>query len=69
MVEVRSPIIEGGGGSWSYTAEGGSTRWEATNALILKNSLIAIFFGAILRWMLARGLRDSMRRAKAAIEA
>lgn len=54
LVDVRSPLFAGGGGSWSYTARDGGTEWTATNSLRFRN--------VVLQWILGWVVRGALRR-------
>jgi len=64
MVEVQSPFLAGGAGSWSYDAKGDGTRWKQTNTLIFKIGY--------LRWLVRRlltiVLRYQTRRAMVRVQ-
>lgn len=68
MVDVTSRWFEGGGGSWSYEAEGSGTRWSQTNTLVLKDGLRGRLMRAAIPWYLAASTRRAMREAKNRIE-
>jgi hypothetical protein len=66
--DVDSRWIRGGGGSWDYEPVEGGTRWTRTDTLVLRNRLIAVLFGAVIRRRFATGTAEAMARAKALIE-
>src|SRR5262245_50223347 len=69
MTDVASYIVEGGGGSWTYEAQGGgNTRWTQSNSLVLRDTLLAKFLRPLVRWSLARNTRRSMRKARRILE-
>ena len=68
MTEVRSRLLSGGGGAWTYEARDGGTWWTQTNALVLRSGLLALCFGAVARWQLARGTRRAMCAAQRMLE-
>lgn len=68
MVEVRSPVLAGGGGAWTYEARDGGTLWTQTNTLAFRGRFWRVLFGAITRWQLARGTRRAMDLAKRQLE-
>ena len=59
MENIESRLIEGGGGSWQYTARGNGTLWTQTNTIVLRNTLMA----KLLRPVLAMGMRYSTKQA------
>jgi hypothetical protein len=65
--DVDSPWIRGGGGSWEYEPVEGGTRWTRTDTLVLRNRLIAVLFGAVIRRRFATGTAEAMARAGALI--
>lgn len=69
MVDVRSPVVAGGGGAWKYEAVPEGTRWTQTNTLVCRNALVGAVFGALLRWQLRRGTRAAMQAARRRLEA
>lgn len=69
MTEVRSALVAGGGGAWTYRADGGGTWWEVTNSITLKSRLAGLLLGPLIRWQLGRTTRVALQRAKRAIEA
>jgi hypothetical protein len=68
MVDVRSPLVAGGGGAWAYEPDRGGTRWEVTNTLVLRNALLYVLFGRIVGWQLRRATRRALEMVKAMIE-
>ncbi len=68
MTDVRSPLLAGGGGAWTYEARDGGTWWTQTNTIVFRNGALALCFGTVARWQLARGTRRAMRTAKQVLE-
>jgi len=68
LEEVRSPLVAGGGGSWSYEPLGPSTRWTQSNTIVLRDTLVARLAAPLLRWQFRRATRRAMARAKACLE-
>ena len=68
MEEVRSPFIEGGGGSWSYAAVDGGTSWTQTNTLVLRPGGWRRLLSPLVRMQLLASTRRAMRRAKRILE-
>jgi hypothetical protein len=66
--DVDSRWIRGGGGSWEYEPVEGGTRWTRTDTLVLRNRLIAVLFGGLIRRRFVAGTDQAMARAKALIE-
>jgi uncharacterized protein YndB with AHSA1/START domain len=69
MVDLRSLLFAGGGGSWSYEPVPGGTRWTQIGTLVFRNRLVAFFLAPLVRWMLERSTRTAMQVAKRTIEA
>ena len=68
MVDTKSLLIKGGGGSWKYERENNGTLWTQTNTLILKNRFVYILFGKLITFLFAKSTEASMKRAKMMIE-
>jgi len=68
LEEVRSPLIAGGGGSWSYEPAGAATRWTQVNTIVLRDGLVAKLAAPLLRWQFQRATLRAMQRAKAHLE-
>ncbi len=68
MVDLRSPLFSGGGGSWSYEPVVGGTLWTQQNSLIFRRPWLGSLLGAALRWWLQRTTERAMRRVKAHLE-
>ena len=68
LVEVRSALVDGGGGSWSYAAREGGTLWTATNSLRFKSRVAGWILGRFVRSALRRGTRAALAAAKAELE-
>lgn len=68
LEEVRSPLVAGGGGSWSYERLGAATRWTQHNTVVLRDSFVAKLAAPLLRWQFERATLRAMRRAKARLE-
>jgi hypothetical protein len=66
--DVRSVLVEGGGGAWSYEAEDGGTRWTQTNSLVLRAGWWRRALAPLVRRQLDRSTRRAMRTAKALLE-
>ncbi|HUP83452.1 MAG TPA: SRPBCC family protein [Candidatus Limnocylindria bacterium] len=66
--DVRSRLIAGGGGSWSYAAADGGTDWTETSTLEFRNGLVGRLFAPILRRNMKTLSRKSMEKAKAIME-
>jgi hypothetical protein len=67
--EVESPLLAGGGGSWSYEARDGGTWWTQTNSLRFKSRFWFALLGGLVRRQLRNGTRKAMHAAKRMIEA
>lgn len=69
LVDVASPWISGGGGSWRYEPRDGGTDWTQTNTLELKRPwlvLIAPLMQASLRSTMRRSMAEAKRQLEAA---
>lgn len=64
MSEVRSWLLAGGGGAWTYDAVDGGTRWTQHNTIVFRNAFLGVCFGAIAHWQLARSTRRAMLQAQ-----
>ena len=67
--EVDSSWLAGGGGAGDYAARDGGTDWTQTNTLELKHPRLMALAVPLIRRRLRDGMRTSMDRAKAIIEA
>lgn len=68
LLEVRSALLDGGGGSWSYAAHEDGTLWTVTNSLHLRSPIVGWILAPFVRVALRRGTRAALAAAKAAIE-
>lgn len=68
MVDVKSPIIESGGGAWSYQLEGNTTIWTQVNTIVLKNNILGALLLPIAELIFQRLTLSSMQRAKDIME-
>jgi len=66
MINVKSFIIQGGGGSWRYEADDSGTLWTQTNTLIVKKYWILLV--PIIKRALVKNTIKGMKRAKQMIE-
>jgi hypothetical protein len=64
FVEVQSPWMAGGGGSWRYEPVGDGTRWTQTNTFELKHPLLSRWVAPLVRVLLRRSMRQAMREAR-----
>ena len=69
LEDVRSWFVSGGGGSWSYEAEDGGTRWTQVNTLTFRTAVARWVLGRAVERNLLASTRRSMARAKAILEA
>ena len=67
--KIESPLIEGGGGSWSYEEWEGTTLWTQRNTLVFKNKMHVVLLLPLYRWMLKLQTTAAMRKAKKMLEA
>lgn len=68
FVDVDSPWISGGGGSWSYEAADGGTSWTQTNTMELRHPRLFGWLAPIFRRNLAASMRQAMANAKRILE-
>ncbi|MCK6497912.1 MAG: SRPBCC family protein [Nitrospira sp.] len=68
MVDVRSRLIEGGGGAWRYEEAPGGTLWTQVNTLRFRGGLSVRVLRPLLKWWLHRQTRRAMRRARDRID-
>ncbi|MFN7967399.1 MAG: SRPBCC family protein [Acidobacteriota bacterium] len=68
MEDVRSWLIVGGGGSWSYAAHNTGTTWTQTNALTVHTGLLGRMLAPFLRYQLRSSTRRAMNKAKSIME-
>lgn len=68
LLDIKSPIIKGGGGSWKYETVNDRTQWTQVNSLTLKNRFWFLVFGGLIKNRLRNSTLKSMRTAKAIIE-
>jgi hypothetical protein len=68
MTDLRSWLVKGGGGSWSYEADGAGTRWTQTNTVVLRDGFLGALLRPLVLWQLARITQDAMIQAKKLIE-
>lgn len=65
MTEVRSWLLESGGGVWTYEACGASTRWTQVMRLQLQNRVFTKLLRPLVAWALGRETQRSMSRVVA----
>ncbi len=68
MIDVRSSLVCGGGGSWSYAEEGAGTRWTLSNTLVLRDSWWVRLIAPLIAWWAKRETDLSIARAKWMLE-
>ena len=68
MADVRSPLLSGGGGSWSYTARDRGTEWTATNSLRFRNVVLYWILGWIVRHALRRDTVRGLESVRTRLE-
>jgi hypothetical protein len=66
--KIHSPLIEGGGGSWSYEERDGKTLWTQHNTLVFKNKIVVVLLLPLYRWMLKLQTATAMRNVKKILE-
>jgi hypothetical protein len=68
FTNVKSPVINGGGGSWRYEKMGNGTLWTQMGSCILKSGMISRLSLPFLRFMLRYNMRTAMKLAKKNLE-
>lgn len=68
LIDVKSPLIKGGGGSWKYESMNNKTKWTQVNSLTIKSKFWYIVLGGFLKTMLKFNTKKSMKKAKSLIE-
>lgn len=68
MSDIDSFFIKGGGGSWKYEAQNGSTLWTQHNILILRDDFIGLIFRPLFELFLKMTTKRIMRRARLKLE-
>lgn len=68
IVEINSPIIESGGGSWQYTFEPGGTIWTQVNTIVLKDNFFCRLLTPFVTMLFQWATRTSMEKAKQLLE-
>ncbi len=66
--DVKSTIINSGGGAWKYESAKDGTVWTQVNSLVLKNSYWLTLFRPIIKEILFIQTKLSMQRAKRLME-
>jgi hypothetical protein len=67
-VEVQSPVIESGGGSWKYEEQNGGTLWTQTNTIVLKKHFLLRLLKPLLRRLFFVQTKKAMQKAKLLLE-
>jgi ribosome-associated toxin RatA of RatAB toxin-antitoxin module len=66
--DVRSRLIAGGGGSWTYDARDGGTDWTETSTLEFRNGLLGRLLAPVLRRNMRTLTSKAMAKAKSIME-
>ena len=66
--EIVSTIIKEAAGAWQYRDENYGTRWQQTNALVLKNNFFNSLLVPIYKLAIRIQVRNGMKRVKAQLE-
>jgi hypothetical protein len=66
--DVRSRLIAGGGGSWTYEARDGGTDWTETSTLEFRNGFVGKLLAPVLRRNMRTLTSKAMAKAKAIME-
>lgn len=69
FVDVDSPWLAGGGGSWRYEAMDDGTLWTQTNTFELKRRRLLGWAMPLVRMALGRSMRRAMAEARRLMEA
>ncbi len=67
MTEFRPGVFAGGGGSWTYEAEGAGTRFSQVNTMKL-GTVAYVLIGWLVRIVLTRNTRKSLEIARRILE-
>lgn len=65
MSEVRSWLLESGGGVWTYEDRGGQTQWTQAMRLSLRRGVVMAMLRPLVAWALASEVRRSMAKVVA----
>lgn len=68
MTEMNSFWFKGGGGSWKYENQNGSTLWTQHNTLVLREGFLGKLFAPLFSFVLRWTTLQIMKRAKAILE-
>jgi hypothetical protein len=68
FTEIKSPLIEGGGGSWRYEKKDNGTLWTQMGSCTLKNGFMSKLMIPLVRAMLRYNMRSAMKLAKKILE-
>ena len=68
MEDVRSTVVAGGGGSWSYAAQGEGTLWTQTNSIVMRPGWWRALLAPLARGQLEASTRRSMEKARTILE-
>jgi hypothetical protein len=66
--EIVSPLVESGGGSWTYEEQDGGTLWTQTNTIGLKKSIFLPVLLPLFRSMFTSQTKQAMKKAKKILE-
>jgi hypothetical protein len=66
--DIKSPLIESAGGSWSYEDVEGGTLWTQTNTIEFKKNILLLLLLPLYKSMFASQMKKAMIRAKKLME-
>lgn len=69
MIDIRSWLLDSGGGSWRYEEQDGRTRWTQVMSLSLKPGPVGVLLRPLVAWGTACHIRRAMAAAARRLEA
>jgi hypothetical protein len=66
--EIKSPLIESAGGSWTYEDRNDETLWTQTNTIRLKKNIFLPLLVPLFKKMFESQVRKAMKKAKVMME-
>jgi hypothetical protein len=66
--EIVSPLVESGGGSWTYEEQDSGTLWTQTNTIGLKKSIFLPVLLPLFRSIFTSQTKQAMKKAKKILE-
>jgi hypothetical protein len=68
FTDVKSPVIDGGGGSWQYIRKDNGTQWIQMGSCTIKNRPLMKLLVPLIKSMLRYNMKSAMKLAKKIIE-